>query len=352
MSSIFEQIQLYFSHVKKLVRDALPTRLYSKASQIYHQIPADIEAAILHIKIRKKWYCDNRSLPLTHEHRELYDIIHRLTWTHLGEFPNLVNCRDFNDRIQWLKLFDQTDQNICCSDKLLVRDYVRDRVGEQYLTMLYQVKDRFDDIDFNSLPTSFVIKTNNDSGTVTLVRDKALLNYPEAREKIEKARKTPFGWEMGEWAYSFVKPKVLVEEFIAPEASAPPADYKFYVVNGSVQFIHYIYDRGLDTKEQTLAPDGRDMNTELYRHFRLGHDFVKPACWEEMKDLAATLGKGFKCVRVDLFNNQNRIYVGEMTFWPMYGCYQGEGQKQLGQLLDFDRTTFKPPIYQKLKRAE
>ncbi len=296
--------------------------------------------------IAKRWNQDCTALPLTEVHKSLYFIIQRLCRHELGRFANLQNCEDFNDRIQWLKLFDQSEEQIGCSDKIKVRDYVREKVGAEYLVNLYQACESFDEIDFERLPKSFVVKVNHDSGSVVLVRNKGMFDRKAARAKIETALKQCFGWDYGEWAYAFVRPRILVEEFIEPDAPLPPPDYKFYVVNGKVKFMHFISERGVDTKEQTVSPEGEDLATPLYPAFRLGTSFRKPACWEEMKRVAERLGQGFKCVRVDLFESQGRVYAGELTFWPMFGCYKGEGQKTLGALLDFDRTTFKAPIYQ------
>ncbi len=298
---------------------------------------------------QRKWEHDCRRLPLTAAHRDLYMTIHRLCWQKLGEFPNLVACRDFNDRIQWLKLFDQDREMIRCSDKILVRDYVRERVGDQYLVNLYQARDRFSQIDFDALPNTFVIKTNHDSGTVILVRDKAQFDSHTVENQINSALKNPYGRNKGEWAYLFVQPKVFVEELIDTQSHKPPPDYKFYCVEGKVKFCHYIYDRGFKTKEQTVDPYGNDLATELYPKFELGTDFRKPDRWDEMIHVAERLGRGFKCVRVDLFCTGENIYVGEMTFWPMGGHYKGEGQKKLGQLLDFDRTTYKPYLLPELE---
>ena len=303
----------------------------------------------LKLAFQRKWHHDCRYLPLTAAHRELYDIIHRLCWLKLGEFPNLVNCRDFNDRIQWLKLFDQDMEMIRCSDKILVRDYVRERVGERYLVSLYQVHDNFAQIDFDALPDAFVIKTNHDSGTVILVRDKARLDRPALKDRIEASLRKPYGREKGEWAYSYVQPKVFVEEIINLQSHKPPPDYKFYCVEGKVRFCHYIYDRGFETKEQTVDPDGNDLATELYAKFKLGTEFKKPQRWDEMISVAEQLGKDFKCVRVDMFCTDEHVYIGEMTFWPMSGHYKGEGQKKLGRLLDFDRTTYKPFLLPQLE---
>lgn len=311
---------------------------------------ARLDQAWLRGCINAKWLRDKCHLPLTREYRELYDIIHRLCWRELGEFPDLVNCRDFNDRMQWLKLFDQNEEIIRCSDKVLVRGYIRERVGEEHLIKLYQVHDHFSGIDFTALPDSFVIKTNHDSGTVILVKDKSKLDYQLAETRIESALKQPYGWMNGEWAYSYIEPKVLIEEFIEPQNQAPPPDYKFYCIDGVVRFCHFIYDRGLDTKEQTIDLEGNDLSTELYPGFRPGTGFRKPFHWDRMVSVAERLGKGFKCVRIDLYCAADRIYAGEMTFWPMAGHYKGDGQKKLGQLLDFDRTTFKPFLITELEK--
>jgi hypothetical protein len=305
----------------------------------------------LQFEIEKKWQKDHALLPLTSEHYELYHIIHSYCHKKLDQFPNLVDCQDFNDRIQWLKLFDQSEEIIQCSDKILVRDYVRERVGEQYLTKLYQVHEQFLDIDFESLPQSFVIKVNHDSGTVILVKDKSQLDYAAVQKRIDTALERSYGWENGEWAYSFVQPKILIEEYLNPEKLLPPPDYKFYCVEGKVKFLHYIYDRGGNqTKEQTLDREGNDLKTELYPTFQLGNAFIKPEVWTEMLAISERISADFKCVRVDLYHTNDRIIVGELTFWPMAGCYKGEGQKKVGQLLDFDRTTVKPFLLKTLEK--
>lgn len=269
----------------------------------------------------------------------------------LGYFPHLVDCRDFNDKIQWLKLFDQDVEIIRCSDKLLVREYVKERVGEKYLTEVYQIRKSFDAINFETLPKSFVIKTNHDSGSVALVRDKLKMDYKQLQKRFTYSLKRLYGWENGEWAYAFIQPKVFVEELINPDSNQPPADYKFYCIDGKVKFMHYIYDRHSEPKEQIVDRHGNDLNTELFPTFKLGKDFKKPADWEEMISIAEKLGTGFKCVRIDMFNANGRIIVGEMTFWPQAGCYRGAGQKKLGKYLDFDRTTYKAPVYHKMKKS-
>lgn len=316
---------------------------------ILNKVVAPVVNVVTYPLILLKWNKDSKELPLTASHKELYFIIHQHTARKLFKFPNLIDCQDFNDKIQWLKLFDQDERKIQCSDKLGVRKYASAIVGDKYLVPLYQAVERFDDIDFDSLPDSFVMKTNHDSGTVVLVRNKANLDKDQAKIKLEKSLNRHFGWQVGEWAYRFVKPKIIIEYFIEPERSSPPPDYKFYCVNGKVKFCHYIYDRGSNSKEQLITPDGIDLKTPLHPKFSLGNGFVMPANWSEMIEVAEKLSANFKCVRVDLFSTiEGSIYVGEMTFWPMAGTYRGEGQKFHGKALDFDRKSYKDPICYKI----
>ncbi len=293
-------------------------------------------------RILDKWNKDKLHLPLTPKHYELYETIHLAYWHKLKDFPNLIDCRDLNDKIQWLKLFDQKAEIVQCADKVSARDFVRDCVGEGYLLQMYQVKNEFSEIDLESLPKSFVIKANHDSGSVILVRDKSDFEYDSAKEFIDSALAKNYGWNGGEWAYRYIQPRVLVEEYIDPGSTSPPADYKFFCVDGTVRFVHYIYDRGADVKSQILDPKGGDMGLKLNHQHSLGTSFKRPKAWDEMIAVSESLSKEFKFVRVDLFCAGEQIYVGELTFWSMSGHYQGEDQRILGQLIDFDRTTFNP----------
>lgn len=310
-----------------------------------------VEHKICLIQLNIKWLHDRGCLPLAAAHHELYTIIHLLCWQELGEFPNLIVCRDYNDRIQWLKLFDQSRETIRCSDKILVRDYIQERIGDQYLVKLYQVHDHFNQIDFDTLPDSFVIKTNHDSGTVVLVRDKLKLDFQAIEGRIEASLKQPYGWLSGEWAYSYIEPRVLVEEFIAPKSQNTPPDYKFHCVNGKVCWLQYIYDRGNSTKESIIQPDG--VVTPIHFDFNMIHreEFNVPDSWVEMRSVVERLAAPFKYVRVDMYYIENKIYVGELTFYPLMGCYKGDGQKQLGRFLDFDRGSIKPLLIPELEKT-
>jgi len=293
---------------------------------------------------KDKWRTDASLLPLTEAHRSLYGTIHKLYFKEFGILPDIVGCQDFNEKIQWLKLFDQDREIVRCCDKVLVRDRVRERVGDEHLVRLYQVGRHFSDLDFDALPDSFVIKANHDNGTVRVVPDKSAIDREDMANWVNSALRRPFGVDKGEWGYGPIERRVLAEEMLPFEDGLPPRDYKFYVVEGRVVFMHLISGRGTYPTEQTVDPSGVEMGLRLHSAFAPGNGFSRPAEWQEMIRVAEAVGAGFKCVRVDLYLSNRRIYVGEMTFWPKSGLYQGEDRKRIGALLDFDRSTFKPLV--------
>lgn len=334
-------------YVKALVRCVVPQNIYHSASIQKRFLVGWLQNEVFLSKIRMKWFSDKRRLPLTRIHWEIYLLCHKSMWKDFQRFPNLINPQDFNDHIQWLKIFDQVEEKTRCCDKIRVRDYIRERVGEQYLVELYQTCERFDKIDFDSLPNNFVIKTNHDSGTTILVRNKSTLDMESARKKIDASLSRTYGWEDGEWMYAFVSPKILVEELLDPESDVPPADYRFHCVNGRVRWmqndIPVPFQKQM--KEVTVDPFGSPMKVHFSSHKIYTEEFKKPDQWNEMVALAEVLASGWKYVRVDMFISEDRIFCGELTFTPFRGLYAGEGQKITGKLMDFDRTTFQTPIY-------
>jgi teichuronopeptide biosynthesis TupA-like protein len=290
---------------------------------------------------------DRFSLPLRSEHFPLYRTIHRYYFNTFRQFPNLRSCSTFNEKIQWLKLFDQGPEIVRCTDKLTARDYVSNRAGSEFLVKLLQSPSSFDEINFDKLPNSFVLKTNHDSSTAVLVRDKSSLDRNAVRSKITAALQRIWGQETGEWSYAFIKPRIFIEQLLSSDGSIPPPDYKFHCVNGKVRFLQYIYDRGMDTKEQISDIDANPLPIRLDLHFRLGNAFRKPAGWNHLIDVAERIATGFKYVRVDLYHIHSKIFFGEMTFWPYGGFYLGGGQALLGRYLDFDRSSTKAPIFRR-----
>ena len=165
------------------------------------------------------------------------------------------------------------------------------------------------------------------------------------RRKVEAALTRVYGQELGEWAYALIRPKILIERFLDPDVNTPPPDYKFHCVDGKVKFLQYIYDRGVDTKEQIIDVTAIPLPIHLDMNFKVGSGFQRPEKWSQLVDVAERIAAGFKYVRVDLYFVKGAILFGEMTFFPYGGFYHGRGQVLLGNYLDFDRSTTKPPIF-------
>lgn len=311
-----------------------------------------IRKAIGVILVPFKWFRDSRGLPLTVDHYELYKIVHVRHFQKLGHFPDLVDCKDYNDKIQWLKLFDQSRDVIICSDKVTLRQFVEGRLGKGFTPNLYQVGEKFSDINFSTLPSAFVIKTNHDSGTVILVRDKKLFDIHSVGQRITQSLERRYGWKKGEWAYSLIKPMVFAEEYLDPETTKSPPDYKFHCVNGKVEWLQYIYDRGFETKEILTDRNGAPIDLWFDRKMQRGSGFECPSQWADLVAIAENLATGFKYVRVDLYLINGRTYVGEMTFYPKNGCYTGADQVMLGRLVNIDRSTVKPFISDRISRQK
>jgi hypothetical protein len=320
-------------------------------SLVPNAVKGPARRALLEARIRDKWRRDRRRLPLTRDHLDLYLNIHRSYWGALRRLPRLDPPRTRNEAIQWSKLFDQRPEHVTCCDKLKVRDLIRERVGPEFVVPLYQVRDHFREIDFDDLPRPIVIKPNHDSGTVLLVRDKDAFDRAAAERYIEAALARPFGWQSGEWAYSYVRPKVLVEEYLEPDAPSPPPDYKFHCDGGRVLWCGYHYDRGRAMRLQQVDRDGAPIvRARLDGNWTPGADFVKPARWREMIDVAEALATGFRMLRVDLYCTGDRILVGELTLWPSSGLSDGEAFNIPGNFGDIDFSDVQPLLHPRLRK--
>ncbi len=298
---------------------------------------------IEYVLVALKWLSDRRHLPLTAQHWGLYRIVHKLCFRQLSRFPNLTSPEEYNDKIQWLKIFDQDEEVIKCTDKLGGRKYVKETLGDGFLPVLYSSANDFSSIDLDVLPNSFVVKTNHDSGSVFLIRDKSQADFVDIDRKIQSSLSRKYGVKHGEWQYSHIKPRVFAEEFIGPlnTACAPP-DYKFHCSAGRVKWLQYIFDRGEETKETIVDIDGQALDIHFDHLMQHSMQFTKPENWPELIKVAEKLSKPFKYIRVDLYLVNEKIYVGELSFHPLRGCYKGGGQKVLGNLLDFEMDTYKP----------
>lgn len=236
-----------------------------------------------------------------------------------GVFPNLVTPTTFNEWLQRFKLFSRKSKYTAWADKLLVRDYVAEKAGSQYLTTLYWSGDDLKTVDRDTLPQSFVIKANHGSGTTIVVRNKDDLDWDEARRTTDRWLSADYSIEAAEWQYRWILPRLLIEELLPGEEGRLPIDYKFYVFGGRVKLLEIHFDRFSNHTMVFFDRDFRKLADQVSDSFpRYEGTVKKPDCFEEMVALAETLGDGERFVRVDLYDVGKPVF-GELTFTPDAG---------------------------------
>ncbi|CAA0078919.1 Uncharacterised protein [BD1-7 clade bacterium] len=304
-----------------------------------------ISKIIKKIAIPIKWKADSLLLSIPKESKDIYWEIHDFYFTRFKTFPNLTSPKSYNEKIQWLKLFDQTQLHAICSDKFLARTYVQETIGERYLAHIYSHASSFNELNLMELPAKFVIKTNHDSGTVFPIVDRIDFSIENTRAAVETALIKPYGTENGEWPYRHIKPLVFIEEFIETTTGNLPSDIKLHCVDGKVKFIQYIWDRGRFTKEIILDENWNQTGLILDSSFEHPNQIPeKPENFELLKSTAEKLAGAFKYVRIDLYNENEKILFGEMTFFPRGGGYHSPDSLAFGSLLTFDTSKRLPPF--------
>lgn len=233
----------------------------------------------------------------------------------IGKFIDLKNPKTFNEKINWLKLNDKNELLHIVTDKYLVREYVKEKIGDNILVPLLWVGDDPKDIPFENLPDSFVIKCNDGSGKNIIVKDKNKIDRKKILKQIQKWMKSNFSYKFArERCYKHIKRKVIVEKYLGTE-DALPVDYKFFMSNGKFILLEYCFNRSFHN-QRIVEIEYLDTNL---RSYSLNSQFIKPENFDKMLDLAEKLSKGFSFVRVDFYNIKGKIYFGEMTLYPSGG---------------------------------
>lgn len=231
---------------------------------------------------------------------------------------NLDNPRTFNEKLQWLKLHDKHEEYTSLVDKHEVKKIVANILGDQYIIPTIGVWDNVEDIDFDKLPSSFVLKTTHDSGGVVVCSDKSKLDIVKAKSKLKKSLRHNFYWEHREYPYKDVKPRIIAEKYMVDESGSELKDYKFFCFDGEPKMLYIATDRPYDTRFDFFDIEFNHLP------FKQGHPLaskkiVKPEGFEDMVKIAARLSQGFRHVRIDLYNINGKIYFGEYTFFHFSG---------------------------------
>lgn len=234
------------------------------------------------------------------------------------DYPlNLENPKSFNEKLQWLKLYDRNPLYTKLVDKYKVREYISEKIGEDYLIPLLGVWDDPEDIDFDSLPNKFVLKCNHNSGLgMCICTDKSKIDIKKVKNELKSGLAQNYYLNGREWPYKNVSRKIICEKYMTDETEKNLRDYKFYCFDGKPKIVGIYQDRNSD-KETT--GDFFDMNFE-WVDLKFGMPNAlnkpqKPQKFQEMIKIAEILSEGMPEVRVDLYISNNKIYFGELTFF-------------------------------------
>ncbi len=247
----------------------------------------------------------------------------------------------FSEKIQWIKLYDNSALKTRLADKYQVREWIKDKIGERYLIPLLGVWDRPEEIDYDSLPEQFVIKCNHGSAYIYVVKDKKKMDKYKIRHLLQEWMNTEFAYKSLELHYRGIPRKILAEQYIQQQDGGL-TDYKFHCFGGRPLAVQLVGDR--DFKGHTAREIFMDLSWNpmpcTYTNARYEEGKLKkPSTFEEMVRIAEILSEGFKYVRVDLYSVDGKVLFGEMTFTPTSGYSQwkpAEYDQYWGQFIEVE----------------
>lgn len=262
---------------------------------------------------------------LTFGHREWFnwmsdeEYLKIAFWARMGKWPNIEQPQTFNEKLQWLKLYDRNPFYTKLVDKFEVKNIVSKKIGSNYIIPTIGVWDSVDEIDFDSLPNQFVLKCTHDSGGLVICKDKSKLNINSVKKKLATCLKHSYYWGMREWPYKDVKPRVIAEQYMEDEMGEL-RDYKFFCFGGKVKMFKIDFDRFIEHHANYY-----DVNLQLLPFGEVAFPpkpevtLSFPSQINEMFQLAEKLSKDIPFLRVDFYQVNSQVYFGELTFFPATG---------------------------------
>ena len=253
---------------------------------------------------------------------------------------HLKNPQTYNEKLQWLKLYDRKPIYTKMVDKYEAKKYVENIIGKEYIIPTLGIYNGFEEIDFNKLPNRFVIKCTHDSGGLVICKDKHNLDINKTKRIINKCLKKNFYYIGREWPYKNVQPRIIIEEYMEDNKVKELRDYKFLCFNGNPQLMFIATDR---QKGETKF-NYYDMNFN-FLDFKQGHPndkkkIDKPINFNKMIELSKKLSKGIPHLRVDFYEINGKIYFGELTFYHYSGFMKFEPEEwdlRIGKYLNINK---------------
>lgn len=247
---------------------------------------------------------------------------------------NLNNPKDFNEKINWLIVYEHGEKEGKLADKHLVKDIIINQdIPNLHVPKTYKVYNDANEINLDDLPDQFVLKCNHACEDVFICTDKKTFNLDEAKEVLNKKLKMNYAFETLEYHYKYIVPVIMAEEYLTDSINKNPIDYKFYCFNGKAENILICSNR-----DEELKLDDFDLEWNLrdytFPEYKSNREFIKPKNLDEMIEIAEKLSQDHIFVRVDLYNINGKIYFGELTFTPFNGIINYYRQETLDLLGD------------------
>lgn len=262
---------------------------------------------------------------------------------HYGKKINWEETKLFSEKLQWLKLYDRNHLYTKLVDKYLIREYIESKIGKEYLIPLVGGPwKNISQVNINQLPERFVLKCTHNSGGVIVCKNKNDLDWTNVEKVYRREIKNNYFYSAREWPYKNVKPQIIAEQYVEDTISGELPDYKFYCFNGKPVYCQVI--RGRHSKETI---DFFDMDWKLQEFTGFSQQYkphsetniLKPYNFDKMKSLAEELSKNIPFVRVDFYEANQKLYIGEMTFYPASGFgafYPDKWNKCLGDMIKLE----------------
>lgn len=239
----------------------------------------------------------------------------------MGHRLDLDCPKTFNEKLQWLKLYDRNPKYTKMVDKYEAKNYVASLIGDEYIVPTLGVWDQFDEIDFSKLPNQFVLKCTHDSGGLVICRDKSKLDLDAVRRKMNGSLKHNYFWGMREWPYKDIIPRIIAEKYMENKSGVDLIDYKFYCFNGKPKFLYI--SEGLENHATArisfLTLDWRFAPYERSDFKPFEKLPARPKTFDKMLGICKKLSEKSQFLRVDLYEIDGKLYFSELTFSPCGG---------------------------------
>lgn len=252
----------------------------------------------------------------------------------MGYKLDLDHPQTFNEKLQWLKLYDHNPLYTTLVDKYRVKDWVAALIGKEHIIPTLAVYDSVDEIDLNKLPDQFVLKCNHDSGSVYVCKDKLFFDISSIKHKLDQHIQHNFYWDAREWAYKNVERKIFAETYMQDDHFEDLVTYKFLCFDGKPEVMY------ATVKTDDIWENYYDMSFNMLpiRHGRRTSTTLldKPTCFDKMITIARKLSQGMTHVRIDLYEVKGVVYFSEFTFYDWGGLIKFDNSQwdhKLGEMI-------------------